>query len=215
MGFEVLGDNDSPVMPIMLYNPAKIPAFSRECLRQNVSTFSFLTCFQVLPYRRRRVFYILSIGWSLLNDTALELTFCFVSVSISLLFFYMPLICFWNCVAKVAVVTVAFPATPLLLARARICISAAHTREDMIKGLEVTFKFQSPDFPSNRRLSKYRLLLNGTIFFSSFFPTPGYQQSWRSRRHQVLPHGAAQARQRGPQEAWVRSSSSLFYETHP
>ena len=33
--------------------------------------------------------------------------------------------------------TVAFPATPLLLARARICISAAHTREDMIKALEV------------------------------------------------------------------------------
>lgn len=40
MGFEVLGDNDSPVMPIMLYNPAKIPAFSRECLKQNVC-FSF------------------------------------------------------------------------------------------------------------------------------------------------------------------------------
>lgn len=40
MGFEVLGDNDSPVMPIMLYNPAKIPAFSRECLRENVS-FSY------------------------------------------------------------------------------------------------------------------------------------------------------------------------------
>nr|GMD19779.1 long chain base biosynthesis protein 2A [Ipomoea batatas] len=72
MGFEVLGDNDSPVMPIMLYNPAKIPAFSRECLKQNV-----------------------------------------------------------------AVVTVAFPATPLLLARARICISAAHTREDLLKALEV------------------------------------------------------------------------------
>ncbi|KAF8408490.1 hypothetical protein HHK36_007645 [Tetracentron sinense] len=71
-GFEVLGDNDSPVMPIMLYNPAKIPAFSRECLKQNV-----------------------------------------------------------------AVVTVAFPATPLLLARARICISASHTKEDLNKGLEV------------------------------------------------------------------------------
>lgn len=42
MGFEVLGDNDSPVMPIMLYNPAKIPAFSRECLKQNVS-FGFYT----------------------------------------------------------------------------------------------------------------------------------------------------------------------------
>lgn len=38
---------------------------------------------------------------------------------------------------QVAVVTVAFPATPLLLARARICISASHTREDLLKGLEV------------------------------------------------------------------------------
>ena len=37
MCFEVLGDNDSPVMPIMLYNPAKVPALSRECLKQNVS----------------------------------------------------------------------------------------------------------------------------------------------------------------------------------
>lgn len=36
MGFDVLGDNDSPVMPIMLYNPAKMPAFSRQCLQHNV-----------------------------------------------------------------------------------------------------------------------------------------------------------------------------------
>nr|CAD1820110.1 unnamed protein product [Ananas comosus var. bracteatus] len=41
---------------------------------------------------------------------------------------------------NVAVVTVAFPATPLLLARARICISASHSREDLIKGLEVISK---------------------------------------------------------------------------
>lgn len=72
MGCEVLGDHDSPVMPIMLYNPAKIPAFSRECLKRHV-----------------------------------------------------------------AVVGVAFPATPLLLARARICISASHTKEDLLKALEV------------------------------------------------------------------------------
>lgn len=38
---------------------------------------------------------------------------------------------------QVAVVTVAFPATPLLLARARICISASHSREDLVKALEV------------------------------------------------------------------------------
>ena len=42
MGFEVLGDNDSPVMPIMLYNPSKIPAFSRECLKQNVSIIALI-----------------------------------------------------------------------------------------------------------------------------------------------------------------------------
>ncbi|KAG8054082.1 hypothetical protein GUJ93_ZPchr0001g32919 [Zizania palustris] len=72
MGFEVLGDADSPVMPMMVYNPAKMPAFSRECLKKNV-----------------------------------------------------------------AVVPVGFPATPLLLGRIRICISASHTREDLIKGLEV------------------------------------------------------------------------------
>lgn len=35
-GFEVLGDMDSPVMALMLYNPGKIPAFSRECLKRNV-----------------------------------------------------------------------------------------------------------------------------------------------------------------------------------
>ncbi|KAI3899339.1 hypothetical protein MKW92_003785 [Papaver armeniacum] len=72
MGFQVLGDIDSPVMPIMLYNPEKIPAFSRECLKRNV-----------------------------------------------------------------AVVVVSFPFTPLLLARARICISASHNREDLLKALEV------------------------------------------------------------------------------
>jgi serine palmitoyltransferase len=72
MGCEVLGDHDSPVMPIMLYNPAKIPAFSRECLKRHI-----------------------------------------------------------------AVVGVAFPATPLLLARARMCLSASHTKEDLLKALEV------------------------------------------------------------------------------
>lgn len=38
---------------------------------------------------------------------------------------------------QVAVVTLTFPATPLLLARARICISASHTKEDLVKALKV------------------------------------------------------------------------------
>ncbi|KAF3547201.1 hypothetical protein DY000_02006262 [Brassica cretica] len=75
MGFKVLGDVDSPVMPIMLYHPAKIPAFSRECLRENV-----------------------------------------------------------------AITVVGFPATPLMLGRARICISASHSKQDLIKALEVISK---------------------------------------------------------------------------
>lgn len=72
LGLEVIGDDDSPVMPVMLYNPAKIAAFSRECFKRNV-----------------------------------------------------------------AVVVVGFPATPLLLSRTRVCISAAHTRADLEQALAV------------------------------------------------------------------------------
>merc|ERR1711933_186867 len=37
----------------------------------------------------------------------------------------------------VALVVVGFPATPLLLARARVCISASHTKEDLEYCLQV------------------------------------------------------------------------------
>lgn len=72
MGVQTLGDWDSPVIPIMLYNPAKIAAFSRECYARGL-----------------------------------------------------------------AVVVAGFPATPLLLSRARICLSAAHTRDDLDWALSV------------------------------------------------------------------------------
>lgn len=65
-GFIVYGDLDSPVIPLLLFNPAKIPAFSRECLRRGL-----------------------------------------------------------------AVVVVGYPATPIISSRARFCVSAAHTREDL------------------------------------------------------------------------------------
>lgn len=71
MGLNVLGDWDSPVMPIMIFNPAKLPACSREMLKRGI-----------------------------------------------------------------AVVVVGFPATPLLTARMRVCISASHTREDLDFALE-------------------------------------------------------------------------------
>jgi len=71
MGFHVYGNLDSPVIPLMLYNPAKIPAFSRECLKKGL-----------------------------------------------------------------AVVVVGFPATPLILSRARFCLSASHTRKNLEEALE-------------------------------------------------------------------------------
>ncbi|KAJ2158387.1 serine palmitoyltransferase component [Coemansia sp. RSA 552] len=37
MGFMTMGDPGSPVIPLLLFSPAKIPAFSRECLKRNVA----------------------------------------------------------------------------------------------------------------------------------------------------------------------------------
>jgi len=71
MGLTVLGDDDSPVIPVMLYSPSKIAEFSR------------------------RLFAL-----------------------------------------SIAVVTVGFPATPLLLGRVRFCISAAHTIPDLKAALK-------------------------------------------------------------------------------
>eukprot|EP01128_Nolandella_sp_AFSM9_P000925 TRINITY_DN11050_c0_g1_i1.p1 TRINITY_DN11050_c0_g1~~TRINITY_DN11050_c0_g1_i1.p1 ORF type:complete len:483 (+),score=136.75 TRINITY_DN11050_c0_g1_i1:116-1564(+) len=65
-GFQIMGDKNSPVIPLMLYHPSKIAEFSREALKRNI-----------------------------------------------------------------AVVVVGFPATPLLMSRARFCISAGHTRKDL------------------------------------------------------------------------------------
>jgi len=70
-GFTLLGDYESPVIPLMLYLPAMISAFSRECLIENIAT-----------------------------------------------------------------VVVGFPATPLLLARSRFCISASHTIEDLEEAIK-------------------------------------------------------------------------------
>lgn len=70
MGCEVLGDDGSPVVPIMLYHPLKMRNFSRELLARNI-----------------------------------------------------------------AVVVVGYPASPVLLERARFCVSAAHTPEQLAYAL--------------------------------------------------------------------------------
>ncbi|KAM9249606.1 serine palmitoyltransferase 3 [Dugong dugon] len=71
MGFIVYGNEESPVVPLLLYMPGKVAAFARHLLQR-----------------------------------------------------------------KIGVVVVGFPATPLAEARARFCVSAAHTREDLDTVLE-------------------------------------------------------------------------------
>ncbi|KAI5807043.1 pyridoxal phosphate-dependent transferase [Geopyxis carbonaria] len=37
LGFIIMGQDDSPIIPLMLYNPAKMPAFSHEMLRRKIA----------------------------------------------------------------------------------------------------------------------------------------------------------------------------------
>lgn len=37
LGFIISGHDDSPILPLMLYSPAKMPAFSREMLKRNIA----------------------------------------------------------------------------------------------------------------------------------------------------------------------------------
>eukprot|EP01102_Stenamoeba_stenopodia_P004283 TRINITY_DN14607_c0_g1_i1.p1 TRINITY_DN14607_c0_g1~~TRINITY_DN14607_c0_g1_i1.p1 ORF type:complete len:509 (-),score=107.00 TRINITY_DN14607_c0_g1_i1:388-1914(-) len=74
-GFRVIGHEDSPIVPVMIYMPAQLPAFSRLC-------------------------YLHGIG----------------------------------------VVIAGYPATPLLLARARFCISAAHTIPELEEAIQKMVK---------------------------------------------------------------------------
>jgi serine palmitoyltransferase len=66
LGLHVYGSYDSPIVPVMLYLPCKISAFSRMCLRRGL-----------------------------------------------------------------AIVVVGFPATSVIMSRARFCLSAGHTKEDL------------------------------------------------------------------------------------
>jgi serine palmitoyltransferase len=94
-GCEVFGDRYSPVIPLMVYNPTKVAAFSRQCLARGV-------CYiPLIPHMHPS------------GNVSDALT------------------------VQLAVVVVGFPATPVLLARARFCVSAGHTREDLDKALKI------------------------------------------------------------------------------
>ncbi|KAJ8290281.1 hypothetical protein GJAV_G00010880 [Gymnothorax javanicus] len=90
MGFIIYGNKDSPVVPMMLYMPAKLSAFGRQMLKRNIG-----------------------------------------------------------------VVVVGFPATPIIEARARFCISAAHTKEMLDTALNAISEVGDS---LNAKYSRHRIL---------------------------------------------------------
>ena len=62
MGLQVLGHYDSPVMPVMLYHPAKIAAFSRECLKRGVAVV--VVGFPAVPLLESRARFCISAAHS-------------------------------------------------------------------------------------------------------------------------------------------------------
>jgi serine palmitoyltransferase len=91
-GFKVYGNHDSPVIPVILYSPMKVAAFSQLCLER-----------------------------------------------------------------KLAVVVVGYPATEILLARARFCMSASHTIEDL------EFALEQIDSIADKIMIRYEEPLQATI----------------------------------------------------
>uniref|UniRef100_A0A3Q4GT80 Serine palmitoyltransferase, long chain base subunit 2a n=1 Tax=Neolamprologus brichardi TaxID=32507 RepID=A0A3Q4GT80_NEOBR len=62
MGFIIYGNNDSPVVPLMLYMPAKIGAFGREMLKRNIGVV--VVGFPATPIIESRARFCISAGHS-------------------------------------------------------------------------------------------------------------------------------------------------------
>uniref|UniRef100_A0A8K9UG87 serine C-palmitoyltransferase n=1 Tax=Oncorhynchus mykiss TaxID=8022 RepID=A0A8K9UG87_ONCMY len=71
MGFIIYGNDDSPVVPMMLYMPAKIGAFGREMLKRNIGTV--VVGFPATPIIESRARFCVSAAHTRdILDTALE-----------------------------------------------------------------------------------------------------------------------------------------------
>nr|WCZ58500.1 serine palmitoyltransferase 2 [Andalucia godoyi] len=58
MGFEVLGDKDSPVVPVLTYQPAKMPSISRYCLKHSLAVV--VVGFPATPLIESRIRFCIS-----------------------------------------------------------------------------------------------------------------------------------------------------------
>merc|ERR1719498_1462281 len=57
-GFKVLGDEDSPIIPVMLHHPRKMAAFSRKCLERGIAVV--IVGYPAVPVLYERVRFCIS-----------------------------------------------------------------------------------------------------------------------------------------------------------
>ena len=74
-GCEVIGDPLSPVCPMMLYNPAKMPGFSRECLARNLAV-NHLALFLQPPARCDACAQVVVVGFPATSIIKSRTRFC-------------------------------------------------------------------------------------------------------------------------------------------
>merc|ERR1712087_179436 len=58
MNMHVLGNYDSPVIPLMIYHPCKIPSFSRECYKRGIA--AVVVGFPAVPLMAMRARFCIS-----------------------------------------------------------------------------------------------------------------------------------------------------------
>lgn len=113
LGFIIYGHRDSPIVPLLIFHPAKMPLFSRMMLDRQLS----------LPPSER---------WAkdaseIREEETKALSDPNYAASLDR-----------ACRPPIVVVVVAYPATPLISSRVRFCVSAAHTVEDMQNVMRAT-----------------------------------------------------------------------------
>lgn len=110
LGFIVYGHRDSPIIPLLIFQPAKMPLFSRMMLDRSKS----------LPPSERPAFVVEE------HDGAEEMKPPkAMDDPADMRLASRP------ARPPIVVVVVAYPATPLISSRVRFCVSASHTKKDM------------------------------------------------------------------------------------
>lgn len=125
LGFIVYGHRDSPIVPLLIFNPSKMPMFSRMMLDRQSS----------LPPHERRSYSLLNTSEDGDGELTQEEK---ISIERETQSLHDPSASINDQTGgtitsrpPIVVVVVAYPATPLISSRVRFCVSASHTKSDM------------------------------------------------------------------------------------